>query len=250
MANTIATNWTLVDTAATLNGAVVAAPCKAQRTMKYTNFYAPAVGGYIASDCWETWNPVTHTGTNQSYPFANNSWLPYSTTAVNLYYIIVQPSMVLVCNSSSAGSRLIGSMEIARDAGYLINSSYPVHFSACNQICSNATGGYGPHFCRIKNLFGAGDWVFSLAASELYAIPPFRDLPYSLPIVDDLGVPYHPMYPLWVSRSTSSQSAVLGRLLDCALTTYNFGAVLDEVVDGPDTYIVIGLSSHGLVKKG
>lgn len=234
LANTLAPGWTLVDSAAPLSGAVISAPDIDARMTKYARIYASSAV-LIGLDSYETWSVGTHTGTNGSS--LSLACLAYSATVVNNYYMVVEPRLILV--TASAGTTLIGQLEFSRDAAYL-SANYPA-FGSVDATLANNNNYAVLYPCRVKNLIAAGDLLSAPAVCTLSSIT----VPSSFPIRDSIETLYHPLYPVFVTRTNYG---IFGRVINAYSTSFGYGSALDEVFDGTDTWVAFGVGRI-LVKK-
>jgi hypothetical protein len=247
--STVAPGWTLFDAAAPLNGNVLSASDADALTTKYVRIFGPS-GTTIDITANETWNAGTHAGTNPAN--ASGVTVPYSTNAVNTYWIFGTPRSIFITNGALTGS--VGVFEFTRDAAYLTGSTYPAQANASCNSFQLAAGTLA--LPRSKNLVAAGDLTAAAASAVVGTIAARgvtgRPGSPNTTIQDGSGNLYHEMRPLFAMVNQSgglTQSAILGKIFDIMEVTLNAGAALDTFSDGTSTWMILPPNTITLALK-
>ena len=159
--------WEIHDNASHTNGVMLRAINLDNQSYKYYGIQVNSSTSFNARIA-ETWNAVTHTGTN----VAGSYDIPCNLTGGGYWYIYAHKGCVYILpfhNSAYQGTR--GCFEVDNSRG-LIPAGYPTW-----AISANTSFGGTMYFPRRKSTSGTGDQTGTSAAAAYYyaSLPTFRN---------------------------------------------------------------------------
>lgn len=243
--DTIAPGWTLVDTAGPTNGltlpsTVISAPDAAGTYTKYVALSASATN-QLGAFSFDTYNPVTHTGTNMSSSVVTTGASQIATTAVNTFFIYATSRSFLVI---PIDANFCGTIEFTRDASYLSNTSYPSHVVTKDVSLCNMANEFN-YISKIRNMsLASGDLtttnakIYTCGVGLTASNVGFTGLPPSV-YYDGSNTTQHAIIPLYAGTIQSNGSIPLGKFIDIYGTTSPYGNHLDIINTDMNSYLII-----------
>lgn len=238
LVNTDPVGWTLSDAAGPNSSKVLTAK-DLSNADKFV-YIAPKSTTGLFIGAFDTYNPATHTGTNQTAP-APTSNLAFTAGIVNTFNLLVNARHLIITNAD--GTVMCADLEFTRDASYLSNLSYPAHGVLFDQGDYQQVQNF--MYPRVKNMVAAGDQV-SARGAFVGLCSTYHGADYSLmlptaPMRDSTDAVYHPMTPayLGLKQGNTDKQFTLGRIVDGFFSTSNYGSVLDTIFDGVDNFLLL-----------
>lgn len=253
VANTTATNWQISDAAASATSQVLRSLNADGTTYKYAQFTLSA--GAASLTGWETWNAVTHAGTNQTSSVSTVTpgtiGITLSYTNPGSIYIFSTPRYLIISPSAALqASYCVGLFEFSRDSNSL-DITYPCHalMHTGTYILAPANGSFS--ISRIKKNNATGDfagtgvtaYIGTMFNTNITAMSGAQTSP-------NYGVgeaPYYTVLPIVLGAALSNGSfvGVLGKVQGGILMMPNSTPTytkFDEMVIGSTTYVMIGMA--------
>ncbi|TAN52016.1 MAG: hypothetical protein EPN21_05120 [Methylococcaceae bacterium] len=236
--------WSLFDAAAGTNKKCLSAPC-ANGGTKYV-VLSTATSGYVYLPLYESWNAVTHAGTNVTNGSETSTTMapPVNLTLGGTLLIGATERYLVMSGYTAAGWMANGAVIIGErepvDPWDTVAAGYPV--SVHGTALSLATGGnyfYAPRLKGASSDYTGSSAIYCAATAALNSsgAPPCptqmaRDANFQ---------PVYPLFPISLTGYHSSLGYVHqgGRLLgDLYATTSGVGTTGDELPVGADIYCI------------
>jgi len=226
--------------------------------------------GYVRLRCWESWNAVTHTGTNECYggTAANTYWVRVATAASGTLYISSSPWHCCIHGyqsgtwGSSGTLSPMGIFQRTRRAPWdTPGNAYPPVVQ-CVGMNSSYTGvtpgsgtpmhslGYAPRYCSTNatDVTGSSAVMFlsspfgcSTGTGYSGSVPSNGSWPaggVSTLVPNASKGLQHLFVPMWMVGNGAFLGGDLSAFSDMWSITYNWGSPLDTVVQAGKTYVV------------
>ncbi len=240
------TGWSVHDISApaAAHGVILSAPDADGLTTKYVSLSSYSATE-IAMTAYDTFNNVSHTGTNRTNLDMGGGYrIMFTTTTVNTFYIVATPRLLAI--GSDFAHQMNMAVEFTREMKYLKGTNYPA-YGIWN--IGNLNRNWWMNIPRVKNPTAPGDLTGNVGA-YIQGIGGTAGVTSITPVRDQYDQLYHQLVPAF-ANTLNNVGPYIGTIRDMFFFTKNYGKGGDELSTDDGEFLIIESGDWRMaLKKG